>query len=423
MTKRPIDMESYIISHLDEALKNDFIKVFFQPVVRTLTRQYCGMEALARWEDPEYGLLLPNEFISILEKHRRIHELDTHVLHKVCESFKSMNRRLDVPVSINLSRLDYELCDIFEIVENAVVSNKVPRSSLCIEITESVIASNEELMHQYIDRFRSAGYSVWMDDFGSGYSSLNVLKDFMFDELKIDMRFLSDISNRSRKILASIINMAKEIGIETLAEGVETEEQFEFLKNIGCEKMQGYLFGRSMPFEECLCHAEETGRTWESPKLRWYYDEIGQVNVLSSRPFRSPEENDQPISGRELNSIALAIVELKGDMAGMLFENEAFEKTASAVEWPLLWDYHREPSPIPLNRISRRLQKLFEETRSEGEGKLFSVYDNEYYEMRARLLSRQGNISALLMSVTNLSEISAMANQQQLDEGLRSLNL
>ena len=419
--RRPEDMEQYILDHLDEALERDYIKVYVQPVVRTLTRQYCGMEALARWDDPEYGLLMPIEFIGVLEKHRRIHELDIYVLNKVCETFKQTNRRLDVPVSINLSRLDYELCDVFEVVEAAVLANKVPRSSLCIEITESVIASNEQLMHQYVDRFRKAGYAVWMDDFGSGYSSLNVLKDFMFDELKIDMRFLSDISTRSRKILASIINMAKEIGIQTLAEGVETEEQFEFLRNIGCEKVQGYLFGKPMPFEECLRHVAEAGMTWESPKLRWYYDDIGRLNVLSARPFHKGSETDAPITGREMNSISMAIVELRGDMAEMLFANQAFEKTAAAVDWPLLWDQRREPSGIPMGRISQRLQKLLNETRSEGEGKLLSVYDNDYYEMRARVLARQGNSCAILMSVTNLSQISAMANQQQLDEGLRSL--
>ena len=243
----------------------------------------------------------------------------------------------------------------------------------------------------------------------------------MFDELKIDMRFLSDISSRSRTILASIINMAKEIGIQTLAEGVETEEQFEFLRNIGCEKVQGYLFGKPMPFEDCLRHVEQGGGTWESPRLRWYYDNIGRLNVLSARPFHSDNESNMPITGLELNSISIAILELKGNMAEMLFANQAFESTASAIDWPLIWDHHRESEEIPLNRISQRIQKLLEDTRSEGEGKSLFVYDNDYYELRARTLARQGDACSILMSVTNLSEISAMANQKQLDEGLRSL--
>lgn len=237
--KCPVDLEQYILDHLDEAIARGYIHVYVQPVVRTLTRQVCGMEALARWQDPVHGLLMPGIFIDVLEKHRRIHKLDLYMVRKICEHYRYSGNRADVPVSVNLSRLDYELCDIFFEVESEVRANKVPRSHLCIEITESALSENEDLMRDYIDRFRKAGYAVWMDDFGSGYSSLNVLKDFELDELKIDMRFLSDFHNRSKMILASIIQMAKHINIQTLAEGVETEEQFAFLRNIGCEKVQG----------------------------------------------------------------------------------------------------------------------------------------------------------------------------------------
>ena len=418
---RPPNMEQYILDHLAEALEQDHIKVYVQPVVRTLTRQVCGLEALARWQDPAYGLLMPGEFIPVLEKHRLIHRLDTYVLRKVCENYSSSKKQFNVPVSINLSRLDYELCDIFEVVDAAVRANKMPRSNLCIEITESTLASNESLMRQYIDRFRSAGYSVWMDDFGSGYSTLNVLKDYLFDELKIDMRFLSDFHTRSKKILSSIVHMAKEIGIQTLAEGVETEEQFLFLRSIGCEKVQGYLFGKPMPYDECQDHVANAGMTWEPPKLRRYYDDIGRLDVLSPSPFRSESKRSVSITGRELNSIPLAIVELNGDSAQMLYSNQAFDETASAVDWPLLWCQNNEPTVIPISRISQRLQKLLEDAKTEGEGKLLSVYDNEYYEMRAHRLARHKDICSVLMNVTNLSQMSAMASQQQLDDGLRSL--
>ncbi len=419
--RRPGNMEQYILDHLEEALLRGFIRPYFQPVVRTLTRQYCGMEALARWEDPEYGLLMPSEFIGVLEKHRLIHKLDIRILNQVCETLRSMNTHVEVPVSVNFSRLDYELCDLFEMVEAAVQAHKTRRSSLCIEITESTIADNEERMRRYIDRFREAGYSVWMDDFGSGYSSLNVLKDFMFDELKIDMRFLSDFSTRSRKILASVVNMAKEIGIQTLAEGVETEEQFAFLRNIGCEKVQGYLFGRPMPYEECLRHVSGAGMTWELPNLRWYYDSTSRLNVLSARPLNQDSKEEAPITGKELNSISMAIVELCGDTARMLFINKAFEEIASAVDWPFFKENHEELSEVHLSRVSKQFQNLLEEAGKEGEGKLFFVYDNDYYEVHAHRLASQGGLCTILVSVRNLSRISAMVNQQQLDEGLRSI--
>lgn len=419
--KRPADMEQYVLDHLDEALANNYIKVYVQPVVRALTRQVCGMEALARWQDPEYGLLQPAEFIGVLEKNRRIHELDIYMIHKVCEHYSLSGEHIEVPVSINLSRLDYELCDIFAEVDATVRTHKISRDNLCIEITESAVTKNENLMRHYIERFRSAGYPVWMDDFGSGYSSFNVLKDFQFDELKIDMRFLSDFRVRSQRILASIVRMAKEIQMQTLAEGVETEEEFKFLRNIGCEKVQGYLFGEPMPFEECLQRVAEAGMTWESPKLRRYYDEIGRLNVLSATPFAHDTERETSITGLELNSIAIAVVELRGKAAEMLFANDAFAKTASAIDWPLKWDYQAGMACIFLRKFSLRMQKLLEEARSGGEGRLLSVYDNEYYELHATRLARSGDACAILMNVSNLSRMSDMVRQEQLDEGLRSL--
>ncbi len=117
----------------------------------------------------------------------------------------------------------------------------------------------------------------------------------------------------------------------------------------------------------------------------------------------------------------MAVVELRGNTVEMLFSNQAFDETAHAVDWPLLLDYHLKPMGIPLSRISQRIQELLEEARSEGEGRLLSVYNTDYYELRARSLARHGNACAILMSITNLSQISSMANQQLLDEGLRSL--
>ncbi len=417
----PENMEQYILEHFDEALEKDYIRVYLQPVLRTLTRQYCGMEALARWEDPELGMLMPGQFIGVLEKHRRIHELDLRVLQKVCENYKTVSRRISVPVSVNLSRLDYELCDIFSAVEEAVRANKVPRSHLCIEVTESALSSNEEEMRKHIERFRQAGYGVWMDDFGSGYSSLNVLKDYMFDELKIDMRFLSDNSARARKILASVVNMAKEIGIQTLAEGVETEEEFAFLHNIGCEKVQGFLFGKPMPMDECLEHAARMGIAWEAPGLRWYYDGIGRTNVLSARPMQGGAPEEGRITGRELNSIAIAMVELRKDRIGLLFTNEAFDQVAPAVMWPFPREGENRFPEVSMEEVSWHLQKLLEEARQKGKSKLMSVYDNDYYAMSARLLESHGQKHAILMSVTNLSRAISVSAQRRLDEGLRSL--
>ena len=420
-------LERYIVEHLDEAIEKGWIKPYFQPVIRTVSRQLCGMEALARWEDPEWGLLPPACFIGVLEKHRRIHELDACIVRQVCALYREavLGRGALIPVSVNLSRLDYELCDIFAVVEEAVQAHLMPRNFLCIEITESALNQNGELMHRCIDRFRGAGYQVWMDDFGSGYSSLNVLKDFAFDELKVDMYFLSDFHQRSRRILSSIVHMAKEIDIQTLVEGVETEEQFQFLRNIGFEKVQGYLFGKPMPYLDCIRHVLEQGLSVEAPMHRGYYDELGRLDVLSATPFLSPADRKNLISGRELNSIPLAVVEKQADSMLMLLTNDAFDAAAAAIDWCAVFG-NLAPDPLArdarrMTEVPRHLLRLLEEARLAGESRMNFVDGGEYYEIRAKRVAAHGDRCSLLLRMDNLSRGAELERQQELDEGLRRL--
>ena len=247
------DMQKYVINNIDTAIKEEYIKVFYQPVIKTSNGKLCGFEALARWINPKYGMLSPDNFVGALEDSHQIYKLDSYMIKQICRKLKD---RLDknkkvVPVSFNLSRLDFLNCDIFSIVNGIVSEYEIPKGYINIEITESIVAS-DPVVYSEIRRFRQAGYAVWMDDFGSGYSSLNSLKDYEFDELKIDMDFLSSFTEKSKSIITCTVEMAKRIGIETLAEGVETDEQYTFLKNIGCEKVQGYLFGKPLPDDECL---------------------------------------------------------------------------------------------------------------------------------------------------------------------------
>ena len=253
-----------MISHIDDAIANGYIKIYYQPVVRTITETFCGMEALARWIDPQYGFLNPGVFIGALEDSRQIHKLDSHVVELVCKEMRTEldNGRPMVPVSFNLSRLDFVGCNIFEVVERALAQYGIDHELIRVEITESIMASDTYIQRE-IERFRLAGYEVWMDDFGSGYSSLNTLKDYKFDELKIDMAFLSNLNDISRIIISSMVRMAKCLGLKTLAEGVETQEQMDFLKEIGCEKAQGYYYGKPQPLADTMKHMETMGDSVE----------------------------------------------------------------------------------------------------------------------------------------------------------------
>ena len=246
--------KQYIINNIDEAIKKEYIKVFYQPVVNAKTGKVCGVEALARWEDPVYGFLSPADFIQTLEEYYQIYKLDLFVVEKVFRDFATIKEMglPHIPVSLNFSRLDFDSTNLAEDVENLLQKYGVDKKLIHIEVTESTLSENDEKLKGILKEFRRNGYALWLDDFGAGYSGLNVLKEYDFDMMKIDMKFLSGFSGneKARHILKNIISMAKELKMSTLTEGVETEEAYQFLKENGCEQIQGYLFGRPMPGEE-----------------------------------------------------------------------------------------------------------------------------------------------------------------------------
>ncbi|MBQ9528337.1 MAG: GGDEF and EAL domain-containing protein [Fretibacterium sp.] len=243
-------LREYILESFPSALEKGWFKVFYQPIVDVSTKQVLSLEALTRWEDPRYGLLPPGQFIDVLEEEHQIHKMDTFVIQEVCREVRrrAENGLPEVPVSLNLSRLDFELTDIIRVIEEAVTRYDVKRDLLRFEITESLIAADANALRQETDQLRQHGFKVWMDAFGSGYSSLKMLKDFSLDGLKIDMDMIHSYDNeRSNAIIATIISLAKRLGIPALSKGVETPEQLAFLKEAGCDLAQGYLFAKPEP--------------------------------------------------------------------------------------------------------------------------------------------------------------------------------
>ncbi len=255
-------LRMYLITHIDEAVEKEYIKVYYQPVVDLETNKLCGFEALARWDDPEHGFLPPLDFIGILEDAHLIHKLDTFMLKKVCEKYRKETElgHKCVPISFNLSRLDFKLCDIYKELTRLTAEYNVPHDMIHVEITESVLDGDEDgYIHDQINRFQKDGIQVWMDDFGSGFSSLNVLKDYDFDFIKIDMIFLRNFSEKSKMIIRSIVDMAKRLHAGTLSEGVETKIHLDFLKEIGCDRVQGYYYSKPLPYDEVMAVLKEKG--------------------------------------------------------------------------------------------------------------------------------------------------------------------
>ena len=259
--------QQYVVDHIDMAIENEYITVWYQPIVRLSSGQICGYEALVRWIDPVMGVMPPGDFIETLEQFHLIHRLDMFVVKRVCEDYQKVIKAGDpiVPASVNFSRLDFELCDIFGYVEETRKKYNVPINMIDLEITESVLNDNIGHIKAECEKMRSLGYKVWLDDFGSGYSSLNTLAEYSFDVMKLDLVFLRsyDHNPKTGKIMTYIIEGATNMGLDTLCEGVETEEHYNFLRMIGCGRAQGYYIGKPMPMAETKAHTMAKGITWE----------------------------------------------------------------------------------------------------------------------------------------------------------------
>ncbi len=247
-------LTQYIVRHIDEAIEKKHIKAFYQPVVWSKGRALCGVEALARWIDPKYGFLSPASFVPALEDAQLIYKLDIAILKIVCNDLRTNldNNLPAIPASINFSRHDFSTVDIVGMIDEVVKEYNIPKDLLHIEITESALTNDSQLLMNSIKRLHKLGYAVWLDDFGAGYSSFNILKDFEFDVLKLDMKFLEgfETNDKAKVLIRQIILMADEIGIATLCEGVETKEQADFLEEVNCGKLQGYLYGKAYCYDD-----------------------------------------------------------------------------------------------------------------------------------------------------------------------------
>lgn len=274
---------TYVIDHLDDAIARGEIRAWAQPIVRVLTGRICEMEILARWQSEQYGFLFPDEFIPVLEQHQLIHKLDLEVIRLACEGWAFMrNLGIHVPFGINLSRLDFELCDIFNEIRTLMARYNVPVDQLHVEVTESSSIQDGDVLNEGVRRFREAGFQVYMDDFGSGYSSLGQMASLRFDVVKIDKTLLDHVvdDERARAVLADTISLVKRLGMQTLCEGVETTGQLAFLRAVGCEKAQGYFFSRPIGPDKIMAKLRERALAHETAEEIAYLDAVGQVNLI-----------------------------------------------------------------------------------------------------------------------------------------------
>ena len=308
-----------LTNEMQEALEKRQFIVYLQPKYKLDTNEPCGAEALVRWKHPEWGMVSPGEFIPVFEQNGLIVQLDYYMWESVCKLLSKWYKTQDdvFPVSVNISRISMYNPMIVEQIDGLTEKYGIPKRLLELEITESAYMSNPDLMKDTIKKLRDKGFVILMDDFGSGYSSLNTLKDIDVDILKIDMKFLPTGHNniKSEKILASVARMAGWLGIPVVVEGVETKEQKDFLESIGCTYVQGYYYARPMPVEEYEKLIKEHNKVEEKEDL--------PEDVLSDLEEIWSSESSSGMLLRSV-SVPFAVLEYENSQIDILRMNKAF---------------------------------------------------------------------------------------------------
>jgi EAL domain-containing protein (putative c-di-GMP-specific phosphodiesterase class I) len=241
------------LQELRLALTNDQLLVYYQPKVSLLTGAVTGVEALVRWQHPERGLLLPEEFLDLVEESGLMHQLTRIVLTKALDQAAVWQTGGDIlTIAVNMSASSLVNVELPEQIVQLAHDRGLPASALMLEITEDFLMSDRERARAVLTRLRAAGIQIAVDDFGTGYSSLSYLRDLPIDELKLDRSFVLPMSDdaRAASLVASTINLAHSLGLRMVAEGVETGAAYDELARFGCDHAQGFFMSRPVPAAE-----------------------------------------------------------------------------------------------------------------------------------------------------------------------------
>ncbi len=367
---RKLEQEQEISGDIEGALESGQFCFYLQPKYSLTTNKPCGAEALARWNHPKKGMILPGSFIPVFEKNGFVGKIDYFIWEQVCRLLSGWIHagKSPMPIAVNMSRVNFYNPKIVEIICELTARYDIPPHLLQLELTESAYMDDPHTMKVLVRQLKANGFPVHMDDFGSGYSSLSILKDIEVDVLKIDMHFLerSEIAGRGNNIIASIVRMAKWLNIPTVAEGVETAGLVDFLRSIGCEYVQGYYFARPMPVEEYERLMDEKAPVAFEKKPTIDMDALWASNPQMEMLFSDSMQ-------------ASCIFELGNGMPRMLRTNRAFNELLG-VSGAKIYDIGIE-GVLPEFRADRMaaIQKCID-------FKGFAEYDCRYKTMRGRTI-------------------------------------
>lgn len=342
---------------IPQALKNNDFIIYIQPQFNHSNKTLIGGEALVRWIHPENGMQSPADFIPIFEETKTIHILDLYVFEQVCKYQLNCikNEEYLVPVSFNVSREDLYHEDYIEKMEEIRKKYDVPVKYLRVEITESSAIGGSEYVINIVKKLHEIGYLVEMDDFGSGYSSLNVLKDIPVDIIKLDLKFFSgEVGGRGGIIISSLVNMAKWLKTPIIAEGVETQTQADYMLSIGCEYIQGFFYSKPVPCDEFhkLVEQQAKGELVNNTKF---------IKHLDTERFWSPESLETLIFSNYVGSATIFSFDRDKNECEFLRINNKFLKEIDmmATEKEIL-------NTDPLTRLSNEGKRIFLESLNKA---------------------------------------------------------
>lgn len=388
--------EQFIINEVNKAIDEEQFEVFLQPKINLVTDKSYGAEALVRWRHPKRGMIAPCDFVPIYERNGIIGRLDQYMWERVC---KLLSKWIDEgknpnPISVNVSRVNLYNPHLVDILENLINKYKIPAELLNLELTESAFMEDQALVMKTMSKLHSIGFKIMMDDFGSGYSSLNVLKDMEVDYLKVDMKFLqqdSKSNSKGEKVITSVIRMAKWMHLPSIVEGVETLEQVDFLKCIGCEYAQGFFFAKPMPVSdyEAFLHKEENSAASH------YIDE----NTDIIKELWNARSNISIFF--DMLDVPIAIYEYRNDKIELLrsnhrYDNEvAFEKDVDKLEHDRRVVNERKLLKEQFGKLVRG--ELFEAVEYE-------VMSNVWYKVSVKLIGKRVDTMIIMVTFNEISE-------------------
>ena len=298
-----------MLTEVERALQNEEFCFYLQPKCNSMTQAIVGMEALVRWNHPTRGIVSPGEFVPLMEETGLITRLDLYLWEAVCKMLHSWKTHKEnmVPISVNVSIADITVLDVAQVLWELVQKYQLEPKLLLVEITESMLAQNLKMVEDTITALHRKGFAVLMDDFGSGYSSLNMLKNTSVDAIKLDMKFIvmdAESSGKGKQIVESVIEMARRLNLPIIAEGVETQEQVFMLQSMDCLYTQGYYFYKPMS-------VEKAEKLLAQPSMENYWDLRRDLTRRNYKAFTGGLVSEK-------SAIALQVFQILADNALLL---------------------------------------------------------------------------------------------------------